>query len=361
MLTEAQELVILQAFEKNPRISLNDLVNLAFPEKPELDGRSKEGRLIRSFLTQKNIHAKTSNQYDKKQQIELNNEQKEFISNNCAVMKAVEMARVLFDNQKLSNLNHETKAVQAFVKTIPSSVKSAEPVESGDEDESLDYKPPNTIDRAVARINKYILNGYDRNNLKPSEKKSVDALINYLHTHRFIYQISTYSEDRDRQLFESSFIRYSYDKPDLTQEEVDQYIVLCTDIIIAGSIQRRIELLQDLLDNSATDTEGKRISMSLVQSISTAQTEYNQCIGRQQKMLSDLKVKRSQRISDQIKETASILNLVTLWKSEESRKDMLRLAELRKISLKKEIERLSSLEEIKCKILGISEEEILNG
>ena len=55
MLTEAQELVILQAFEKNPRISLNDLVNLAFPEKPELDGRSKEGRLIRSFLTQSQI------------------------------------------------------------------------------------------------------------------------------------------------------------------------------------------------------------------------------------------------------------------------------------------------------------------
>ena len=359
MLTEAQELVILQAFEKNPRISLNDLVNLAFPEKPELDGRSKEGRLIRSFLTQKNIHAKTSNQYDKKQQIELNNEQKEFISNNCAVMKAVEMARVLFDNQKLSNLNHETKAVQAFVKTIPSSVKSAEPVESGDEDESLDYKPPNTIDRAVARINKYILNGYDRNNLKPSEKKSVDALINYLHTHRFIYQISTYSEDRDRQLFESSFIRYSYDKPDLTQEEVDQYIVLCTEVVISSSIQQTINVLQNQIELSMQE-EGK-ISMTLVEASSTARKEYNDCVNRQQKLNNDLKVKRSDKLSKQIKETASVINLVQMWKEEESRAKLLKMAEMRKQVLEKEIDRLSSMDEVKAKILGISRDEILNG
>lgn len=360
MLTDSQKLTILEAYEKDPKISLNDLVNLAFPENPELDGRSKEGRLVRAFLTENNIRARPSYEYNKMENIELNDQQKEFISNNCSVMKAVEIARILFNNQKLSNLNHETKTVQVFIKTIPGVIKNLN--QSDNEEENyLEYKPPNTIDRAVARVNKYILNGYDRNDLKTSEKKNIESLINYLHTHRFIHQINTYTEQRDRQLFESSFIRYAHDKPDLTQEEVDQYIVLCTDIIIAAAIQRRIEFLQDLLDNSATDTEGKRISMSLVQSISTAQTEYNQCIGRQQKMLSDLKVKRSQRIADQIKETASILNLVTLWKNEESRKDMLRLAELRKNVLKKEIERLSSLDEIKCRILGVSEEEILNG
>jgi hypothetical protein len=37
------------------------------------------------------------------------------------------------------------------------------------------------------------------------------------------------------------------------------------------------------------------------------------------------------------------------------------MAEMRKKSVEKEIDRLSSMEEIKCKILGISKDEILNG
>ena len=75
--------------------------------------------------------------------------------------------------------------------------------------------------------------------------------------------------------------------------------------------------------------------MSLVEAINTAQTEYNQCVNRQQKLLSDLKQKRSDRLSKQIKENASILNLVQMWKAEESRKKLIKIAETRKRLLKK--------------------------
>jgi hypothetical protein len=37
------------------------------------------------------------------------------------------------------------------------------------------------------------------------------------------------------------------------------------------------------------------------------------------------------------------------------------MAEIRKKSLEKEIDRLSSMDEVKCKILGLSRDEILNG
>lgn len=361
MLSEEQKLLILSSYQDNPAISLNDLVNKVFPDKPELDGRSKEGRAVRAYLTSHSIIPKTTTVYEKKAEIELSDEQKEFITNNCKTMRPFEMAKVLFNNDKLTTLNSESKAVAAYYNSIPIQVRASEGGVNPMAAAETDYKPPTNIDRAITRVNKYVLNGFDKVNLKPSEKKGLEALINYLHTYRFCHQINTYSEECDRSLFESSFIRYTYDKPDLTQEEVDQYIVLCTDIVIASSIQRRVVTLEDLLDNSATDTEGRRISMSLVESISTAQTEYNQCLGRQQKILSDLKVKRSQRLTDKINETASILNLIALWKEEESRTNLLKLAELRKKAIKQEVERLSSLDEVKCKILGISEEEILNG
>ena len=74
-----------------------------------------------------------------------------------------------------------------------------------------------------------------------------------------------------------------------------------------------------------------------------------------------LNVKRSARLSKQIKENASILNLVQLWKDEESREKLIKLAELRKSVLKEEVENLSSMDEVKSRILGLSEEEVLNG
>ena len=115
------------------------------------------------------------------------------------------------------------------------------------------------------------------------------------------------------------------------------------------------------MDGVAEDTEGRRISMSLVDAINTAQTEYNQCVNRQQKLLESLKEKRSDRLKKQIKENASILNLVQLWKEEENRKKLVKLAEIRKKTVKDEIEKLSTIDEVKARIMGITEGEVSDG
>ena len=101
--------------------------------------------------------------------------------------------------------------------------------------------------------------------------------------------------------------------------------------------------------------------MSLVDAIGNSQTEYNQCIGRQTKLLSDLKEKRSDKLKKQIQDNASILNLVGAWKEEESRNKIIKLAELRKKTVEQEVDNLSEMSELKSKILGISENEVLNG
>ena len=214
----------------------------------------------------------------------------------------------------------------------------------------------------MSRINRFVLDsGIDKDRVTPRQKKDIERLMGYLHTFRFIHQISNYRNETERELFESSFVRYTYNKPDLTQEEVDQYIVLSAEVVIASNIQRRVERLQTLLDQNAEDTEGRRMAMSLVEAINTAQTEYNQCVNRQTKLLNELKEKRSQRMSKVLQESASILNLVELWKDEESRNKMIKIAEIRKKNISSEIERLSSMEDIKSRIMGISEEEVLNG
>ena len=272
------------------------------------------------------------------------------------MMKGREMACVIFADPDLTNLHQETRAVNEYVKTL-----DLDPYENTNEiPNAAIYKPPSTFTATVNRVNKFVNNGIDRNKITSGVKKNIDSLINYLSTFRFSHQINTYSSQTDRDLFESSFIRYSHDKPDLSQEEVDQYIVLCTEVIIAASIQRRTERLQDLLDNTAEDTEGRRIAMSLVEAISSAQTEYNQCINRQNKLLDSLKQKRSDKLKNMINATASVLNLVQLWKEEETRKKLIDLAELRKKAVANEITNLTEMDDIKCRILGLSEGEVLD-
>ena len=357
-LTENQQQKVLAAWNKDPDSppSLLQLIRIAYPDQPHLDGRSKEGKMVKSFLASKEINPLASHQYQPKK-TNLTNEHEEFISNNFGMMSSVEMARVLFKDNELTNLSAESRAVDEYVKTL----NPAAAFQPNSDIPEEDYKPPKTMHAAIIKVNHYVLDGVDKNKLTPKNKKDINSLIGYLHTYRFLHQINTYENQTVRELFESSFVRYTWDKNDLTQEEVDQYIVLSGEVVIASNIQVRVERLQQHLDASAEDTEGRRIAMALVESISTAQTEYNQCVNRQQKLLESLKEKRSDRLKKQIADNASILNLVEMWKEEESRKKMIQLAEMRKEVIKDEIKNLGTMDEVKARIMGISEDEVLNG
>ena len=226
-LNEDQQLAILTEWNSRPEDPpyIKELIELVFPDVPEekKDGRSKYGRAVKDFLAEKSLSAKVSHKYYPKEKVELNEDQKEFISNNCSAMKPMEMARLLFEDNNISALDSRYKAVTEFISTVPNQVKYSDssevPVEGG-------YAPPKSESRALVRVNKYVHNGIDKEKVTTKIKRHLSTLIGYMHTFRFLHQISTYSLETDRELFESSFVRYTWDKSDLTQEEVDQYIVL---------------------------------------------------------------------------------------------------------------------------------------
>jgi hypothetical protein len=338
--------------------ALNELIKIAFPDTENADGRTKEGRIVKQFLASRDMTARSLHDYVPKVKIELTEDHKEYIANNANLMRGYEIARVIFQDVSLSHVSQEARTVNEYIRTLDMSISSfneeAEVVEDS-------YKPPKTSTQALSRINKFVLNGIDKEKITAKQKKDLSSLIGYLHTFRFLHQINSYDDTTNRELFESSFVRYTYDKNDLTQEEVDQYILLSAEVCIASNIQRRVEHLQRLLDDTANNTEGTRISMSLVEAINTAQNEYNQCVNRQHKLLGDLKQKRSDRLSKKIDNNASILNLVEAWKDEETRIQMIELADRQKGSLENEIEKLADMDDLKCRILGISKDEALNG
>lgn len=356
-LTPEQEKLILEEWNSRPDNppSLLELVRKAFPESPDLDGRSTEGRLIKKFLASRQIKARASWEYIAKEKIVLTDEQKEYIANNVVSMNSIELANEIFGRKDLSALHAEARAVSEYIAQLPTNIRvqSAEGILDGE------YQPPKSEDRVIARINRYVLKGIDRSKLSGKEKMGIYALIGYLHTYRFIHQMNTYRNTIDRELFESSFIRYTYDKPDLTQEEVDQYIILSTEVVISSNIQNTIGRLERQM-NDEYDEHGK-IPMNLVEAINSARKEYNDSTTRQQKLTNDLKVKRSDRLNKRKEENASVVNLVEMWKNEEDRQRIIELAEKRKKIIQEEVGRLSSMEELKARILGLSEQEAIEG
>ena len=339
---------------------LLELIKIAYPDREDLDGRSKEGRLVKDFLAEQGIKARAAHEYQAKDLIDLTEEQKEYIKNNLSSMTGLEIGKILFKNDRLSNLHQEIRTINDYIKTLESQ-ESIQAFDSESNNLVTKWTPPKTFAATANKVVKFVPNSINKDKITPRDKRNVNALMGFLSTYRFAHHVNSLQTEVDRILFESSFVRYTYDKWDLTQEEIDQYIVLASEVVISSNISRRIEHLQNMLDDTANDTEGRRISMGLVEAISSRQTEYNQSINRQTKLLESLKLKRSERLKRAGESNVSILNLVELWKEEDGRKQLIGLAEARKKIINDEVKNLSSIDEIKAKMMGIDPNEIFNG
>lgn len=359
------EAKLLGLWNSNPNSppGLKELTQSLFGH--ECDGRSAEGRAVKKTLAKHNIRAAST--FDGKDghggstaAIELSEAHKLFITNNAKTMSSVEMARTIFANPTLSPLHAESRAIQEYLKTLLPTVIFTPG--AAQDIPTAPYIPPKTQIQALERVNHYINFCLDPNKLTPPQKKNLSVLIGYLHTYRFVAQMNNYTSMNDRYLCEDAFIRSTWDKPDLAQEEVDQYIEYSNQVVNGFTVQRRSnQLSQQLEDITTANDESLKISMSLVEAIGKASTEYHQCLARQQKLLDDLKEKRSARLSKQVKDNASILNLVQLWKAEESRREMQAHADKEQEGIAAEIEKLSSLADIKARIMGLTKDEIRYG
>ena len=319
------------------------------------------GKLIKKFLAGRSLKAETKTNFNSKtNSISLTSDHTLFIDNNYLTMNSAEIARILFNNKALNNLSAESRAIEEYKKSKNLQV----PYTAGVEENSVPteaYIPPKRLDTCLTRVNVYTNNSIDPQKLTAAERRGLQSLIGYLHTHRFLRQINSYDNQNDRNSFEDAFIRYTYNKSDLGQEDVDEFLTLATEVVMGFSIQRRSEALQRQLDNvTGAGEEHARISMSLVEAIGKAQGEYNQCVIRQQKLRQSLVEKRSDRVAKTISEN-TFLNFYEQFRQEETRREWVQIAREEQKEVSLEVDRLSKIDALQAKMLGISSEEIVNG
>ena len=200
---------------------------------------------------------------------------------------------------------------------------------------------------------------YSKENLKPLEAKNLGSLLSHMNVYRFIYQANQFKKMVDREVYESSYIRFLWDKPDALPEEVDSYIDLCAETVNIAQIDRTIQQLDYQLESMLEgDNDSKRLSMTFVETLNSMREKSNAAKSRKEKLMNSLVGARAKRMENKVQQNASILNLVEAWKNEEKRKELLELAEMEKLADELEVDKLSSLDAVVGLIAGITKGEV---
>lgn len=333
-----------------------------------IDGRSNEAKAIKVLLAGEGIKPLTVEDISVPKEIILTEEQKAQIESLIPKFpngNVVELAKIIFGVQYLNPASSHVRAVREHYRTIyPDGLNmSEEPVDE------REWKPPVSLAALVGMVNRFVIPSGSRkpfnpSSLKPNERKWLESLMRYIRVYRFRYVASELSKQVDRDLFISTFVRWAYDKPDLTEIEVDQMISAAEETVNIASIGRdirRIERMhEDIVSGNVTDENGRRVKLSQadVELINNIRTKHDASKKQLKDLMSKLETARSEREKERKDRYTSIIDLLEPWqKDSEFRDRMLQAGIEEKEEDKREVERMSGVEEIIALISGQSKEE----
>lgn len=354
MLTDQDKIWIDENWDKKP---IKDIV-MKISGNKDLDGRSDLGREIKQYISDQHGGAPKTTKFEKQGKIELNEEQKEAIRASLSKgNKPLEITKILFNNFALGPLTKEFRAVYKFAgECDPSLIK--------DEDQIAEerYKIPNSLINLVTRVNKAIPNPkniveplIDRNAITNEQNKKLTSLLRYLQIPRFEYEANQLTKVMDRIVFETTFIAYTYDKSNLEPEQIDQFVSLTSKIVETSQLRRSVQKLEDLITEELEDT--KKLNQGLVDFLTSQRDKLNQFEERQRKLYESLVVSRAKK-EDKFKEdNGSVIALMQAWQNEETRIQLIQLADKEKELEKDQVNEISSLDRLQILVAGISKNE----
>ena len=316
-----------------------------------LDGRSAQGRAVRKFLIEQGLKYRTT-KIEAEKDVILTEHHKNFILQNCGNMTAFQMAKILFPDEEITTtLAKECRTIIDFVReNAPDKLKDSE---SG---VGIAYTPPSTLTEAVIKINRSTAQEINVQKLSAQHKQSIQAFIRFINSPRLVQIVNSYADLTDRELFESEFTRFTWDKPDLTADDVALYIGVCQDIVE----NKRLVMHKDKLNKMFEDTEGNDdLTVRLADTIKAKSEEYDKVQKRIESVLKKLAGDRGQRLKQAGDRTASFLALVEAFQQEDERKRLLIIAKSQREKIKDEVNRLEGLDDYLARIAGISKQEIL--
>lgn len=345
-LSEHQKEQILEIFNKDSNI-LN--ITRKIFEDDKLDGRSKEGKVVAKFLAKNGLKIKTT-KHKKAEEVFLTEGQLseiEELKNDG--LNTSEIAAIVF-KEEVKRLSKPWRVINDIVNQ-----ERQEEKDKG-QDSSGNYIPPQAISRIIKKINDSTGYGLEESKLSRMHRSCCDKLRINLSNSRFVAIVNNYINPKDKELFEQEFIRLTWDKPDLTADELNLYMNVGKEIINLELITGHLQKLNEMFEDAGDQDE---MTVRLAEIIKAKSSEYHQCETRIENLTKKLQGDRGTRLANQQKDTASFLSIVQLFQEEEERKNMVKIAEMQKQVIKKEAQRLEGMSAWKARVLGIGIEDVL--
>ena len=340
-------------FLRENALKIPDLIDLTKQcfKDDSLDGRSKEGRAVRKFLVENSIDFKTTARAPV-EVIEFTKEQKDFIIQQAEEgLSSLEIARIVFPSRSVRPLSNEQRAVLLQIREVNPDI-----LPSQDSGALNSYIAPKSPSRIIKKINDATGLKLDESKLNRQKQICVEKLgINFSNS-RFLKIVNNYLNQEDRVLFEHEFTRLTWDKPDLTADEINLYLNVCKEVINLEVISAHLNKLNSMFDDA---DEQQEMSVRLAEIIKAKSGEYHQCETRIENLTKKLQGDRSERMKKMNKENASFLSIVQLFQEEQERETMVRIAEMQKEAVKQEAERLEGMAEWKARVLGIGQQDVI--
>ena len=346
-LSEEQKKFIDENFHKIP--DLIELTRATFKDGT-IDGRSKQGRSVRGYLASQDMKYKTTKHKEVKPVV-LNEEQKGFIERYAEDgMSSLQIAQLLFPDEEVKQLGRHQRSVNQYLEAAKRRKKEE------NRQSRITYQSPTSFEGCLDLVNTYTNNEFKHEELKAIDRKSIESLFKFLKAPRFTQIVSNYSKQEDQDLFEAEFIRATWDKPDLSADEINLYVNVCVDYINLKNISAHMEKLNRMFDDA---DEQQELTVRLSELLKTKSEEYNQCEKRMESLIQRLAGDRAKRISQRQDKNASILSLVESFQNEEERKLMVKMAEMQKKAISEEADNLESMNDWKSRVLGISKNDVI--
>lgn len=316
-----------------------------------LDARNKEGILVRDFLIEEGVEYKTRRK-PKKQEIKFTKEQGALICDQAEMgLSSLRIAELLFPDREVKNLGMEQRSVLKYLQEINPDI-----IPSQDSGALNSYIAPKSSSRIVKKINDATGLGLDDAKLNRQYQICVERLGINLNNSRFLKIINNYLDQSDRELFEQEFVRLTWDKPDLTADEINLYLNVCKEIINLEVISKHLNKLNDMFDVADDQQE---MSVRLAEIIKAKSSEYHQCENRIENLTKKLQGDRAERMKRKNTENASILSIVHLFQEKEERDNMVRMAEMQKQLVKEEAENLENMDSWFARVIGIHKDDAI--
>lgn len=331
-------------------LKAKDLVELTKTvfRNPTLTASSPEFKGVRGFF-HKCIRGKKAHDYRL--------DEIEFIRNNGETMRCADIVRHLYPEEK-GGLIKEMQTASLLLKAMGIEFQGSDTNEELNTDEK--YVPPETDHKIIALINRCDQNAnYAIQKLDMRKRECISCLKRNLQSERFIVTMNSIKRKDHRSIFEREYVAATYDKPDINTEERNAYIDLCYDYVIAAQTQEQITSLNDRFYESISDDEnGKKWTMSLVESLGKKTGEYDDCRKRIFNNAKALSGQRSGRLEELNKTSTSLAKFVEMVQDEDKRRRLIIAAKAQELLVSKEADSLDNFESIFCEVYGVSKAEL---